>query len=45
LDGTYYCIGKFNTALSLCRVLEVAFYFSEGFLKIAAGEFITAGAP
>ena len=31
LDGTYYYIGKFNIALSLCRVLEVAFYFSEGF--------------
>ena len=36
LDGTYYCTEKFNTALSLCRVLEIAFYFSEGFSEAVA---------
>ena len=36
LDGTHYYIEKFNIALSLCRVLEVTLYFSEGFLEIAA---------
>ena len=36
LDRTYYYIGKFNTALSLCGVLGVTFYFSKGFLKAAA---------
>jgi len=34
-DQTHCCIGKFNAALSLCGVLEVAFYFSEGFLEVA----------
>ena len=36
LNETHCCTGKFNTALSLCRVLEVALYFSEGFSKVAA---------
>ena len=35
LNWTHYCIGKFNVALSLCRVLEIALYFSEGFLEAA----------
>ena len=35
LDGTCCCIGKFNAALSLCRVLGVAFYFSKGFSEAA----------
>ena len=37
LDRTHCCTGKFNTALSLCGVLEIAFYFSEGFSEVAAG--------
>ena len=36
-NWTRCCIGKFDMALSLCRVLEVALYFSKGFLEIAAG--------
>ena len=36
LNGTCCCIGKFNTALSLCRVLGVTLYFSEEFLEAAA---------
>ena len=32
-NRTYCCIRKFNIALSLCKVLEVAFYFSKGFLE------------
>ena len=35
-DRTCYCTGKFNIALSLCGVLEVTFYFSEGFLEAVA---------
>ena len=35
-DETYYYIGKFNTALSLCGVLRVTLYFSKGFLKVVA---------
>jgi len=31
LDGIHCYIGKFNMALSLCRVLRVALYFSESF--------------
>ena len=38
LNGTHCCIGKFNVALSLCGVLEVAFYFSKDFLEAAAKE-------
>ena len=37
LDGTCCCTGKFNMALSLCRVLRVTFYFSKGFLEVTAG--------
>jgi len=33
LDRTYCCIGKFNVAFSLYRVLGVTLYFSEGFLE------------
>ena len=36
LDGTYYYTEKFNMALSLYGVLEVALYFSESFLKVVA---------
>jgi len=36
-DGTHCCIGKFNVALSLCGILEVALYFSESFLEVIAG--------
>ena len=36
-NWTCCCIGKFNVALSLCRVLEVALYFSKGFSETAAG--------
>ena len=35
-NQAHYCIGKFNVALSLCRVLGVALYFSKGFLEAAA---------
>ena len=35
-DGTHYCIGKFNVALSLCKVLRVTLYFSKGFLEAVA---------
>ena len=35
-DRSHYCIRKFNMALSLCRVLEVTFYFSEDFLEVTA---------
>ena len=35
-DKTYYCTGKFNAALSLYKVLEVAFYFSKSSSKVAA---------
>ena len=38
LDGTHCYTGKFNAALSLYRVLEVALYFSKDFLEVAAGE-------
>ena len=36
-NWTHCCIGKFNAALSLCRVLGVTLYFSKGFLEAAAG--------
>ena len=35
-NWTHCCIGKFNAALSLCRVLGVTLYFSKGFLEAAA---------
>ena len=43
-DGTYYCTGKFNIALSLCGVLEVALYFSKSFLEAATRELAVAEA-
>jgi len=36
---------KFNTALSLCGVLGVTFYFSEGFSEVAAKVSAVAEAP
>jgi len=36
LDRTHCYIEKFNTALSLYRVLGIALYFSKGFLEVAA---------
>jgi len=44
LDGTHCYIEKFNTALSLYGVLEVALYFSKSFLKAAAEESVVAEA-
>jgi len=35
-NQTHCYTGKFNVALSLCGVLEVALYFSEGFSEAAA---------
>ena len=35
-NRTRCCIGEFNTTLSLCGVLGVTLYFSEGFLEAAA---------
>ena len=35
-DRTHCCIGKFNVAFNLCRVLGVTFYFSEDFSEAAA---------
>ena len=37
LNWTCCCIGKFNVALSLCRVLGVTLCFSKGFSEAAAG--------
>ena len=45
LNQTRCCIRKFNMALSLCGVLEVALYFSEGFSEAAAGVSAVAEAP
>ena len=36
LNQTCCCIEKFNMALSLCGVLGVTLYFSEGFLEAIA---------
>jgi len=36
LDGSHCYTRKFNMVLSLCRVLGVALYFSEGFLEVTA---------
>ena len=41
-DGTYYCTGKFNTTLSLYKVLRITLYFSKGFSKAAAGKSVVA---
>ena len=38
LDGTHYYTEKFNVVLSLCRVLKVVLYFSEGFLEVTIKE-------
>ena len=35
-NQTHCCTGKLNAALSLCRVLRVALYFSEGFSEAVA---------
>jgi len=35
-NWTCYCIGEFNITLSLCGVLGVTLYFSEGFSEAAA---------
>ena len=43
-NWTCCCIGKFNVALSLCGVLGVALYFSEGFSETAAGVSVVAKA-
>jgi len=45
LDGTRCCTEKFNMALSLCRVLEVTLYFSEGFLEVTARVSAVAEVP
>jgi len=37
-DRTCCYTEKFNMALSLCRVLGVALYFSEGFSEVAFRE-------
>jgi len=37
LDRTYCCIREFNTALSLCKVLSITFYFSKSFSEAATG--------
>ena len=44
-DGTCCCIGKFNIALSLYGVLEVALYFSKGFSEAVARELAVTKAP
>jgi len=38
LDRTYCCTRKFNVALSLCRVLGIALYFSKNFSEAASRE-------
>jgi len=45
LNWTCCCTEKFNAALSLCRVLEVALYFSKGFSEAAARVSAVAEAP
>ena len=44
LNWTRCCTEKFNMALSLCGVLRVALYFSEGFSEAAAGVSVVAEA-
>ena len=44
-NWTHCCIEEFNVALSLCGVLEVALYFSKGFLEAAARVSAVAEAP
>jgi len=36
LDRTHCCTRKFNMALSLCGILGIVLYFSEGFLEAVA---------
>jgi len=43
-NQTHYSTGKFNIALSLYGVLVIAFYFSKGFLEVAARESAVAEA-
>ena len=43
-NWTCCCTVKFNAALSLCRVLRVALYFSEGFSEAATGVSVVAEA-
>ena len=45
LDWTHCYVEKFNTALSLYEVLEVAFYFSKSFLEAAARRSAVTEAP
>ena len=42
LNGTYYYIRKFNVALSLCKVLKITLYSSEGFSEAATRELAVA---
>ena len=44
-NGTCCYIEKFNVALSLYGVLEVALYFSKGFSEAAAGVLVVAEVP
>ena len=44
-NWTHCCIGEFNVTLSLCGVLKVALYFSEGFSEAAVGVSAVAEAP
>ena len=45
LNQTRCCTGEFNATLSLCRVLWVTLYFSEGFSEAAARVSAVAEAP
>ena len=45
LNWAHYCTEKFNVALSLCRVLGIALYFSKGFSEAAARVSAVAEAP
>ena len=45
LNRTHCYTGKFKTALSLCGVLGIALYFSEGFSEVTAKVLAVAEAP
>jgi len=45
LNWTHCCTGEFNAAFSLCGVLGVALYFSEGFSEAAARVSAVVEAP
>ena len=45
LDKTHYCTEKFNVALSLDGVLEIALYFSEDFSEVATTAFRNGCSP